>query len=206
MRVAHGEHLAGKWRVGEVAPAFELLDAWALPVTGSLGQFPVLVSLIDRDERSPDDGSSPRLVRCAFQLRMWLGRVLRWDRNVNRLPIPGCSEASVRDRLPEAERARLSSMPAAQIWFRPVYRGGREAFSELSNGTLHALMQLCWVPERDHYRGRMAFYAKTRGWHGRVYLALVAPFRHHLIYPWVIRRLRVKWREATEHENVVARD
>ena len=78
--------------------------------------------------------------------------------------------------------------------FAPVYRGDDEAISELSNDTVHALMQVCWIEEGDHHRGRMAVYVKPRGRLGRLYMALIAPFRHWVVYPALMRRLGSLWR------------
>jgi hypothetical protein len=193
MRIANTEHRAHHWRIDDVTPDFELEDVWALPVTGGPGQFPELLAALARD-RALEGDSGP--ARWLFGLRMWLGRVFGWDRNVNRLPIPGCTETSVRDRLPESERAELPPVADARLPFRPVYRDHREACMELSNDTVHALMHLSWVPEGDHHRARMAVYVKTRGRLGRWYMALIAPFRHFVVYPAMLRRIGARWQQA----------
>ncbi len=202
MRVPNAEHRLHQWRIDQVAPDFELKDVWGLPVTGTDVGFAAFLSIValgpeasGTSDRRSTDGDS-RLSRGLFALRLWLGRVLGWDREVNTLPIPGCVETSVRDRLPEAERAELPAGGGASLAFRPVYRDERESFMELSNGTVHVLVHYSWVPEADQYRARMAVYVKHRGWLGSAYMALIKPFRHYIVYPAMMRQLEARWRAA----------
>jgi hypothetical protein len=34
MRIPCAQHAAGPWRIAAIAPDFELIDAWALPIVG----------------------------------------------------------------------------------------------------------------------------------------------------------------------------
>jgi hypothetical protein len=199
MRILNEEHRGRRWRIDEVASDFELQDVWSMPATGIEQQFPEFVALL-APERPPESGSKAEKgsgpTRWLFSLRMWLGRVFKWDRDINRLPIPGCRETSVRERLPEAERVELPPPSDFPLTLRPVYQDQREAFFELSNDTVHALIQYSWVPEGTHHRARMAVYTKTRGGFGRAYLAVIAPFRRYVLYPVILRHIGAKWRAA----------
>jgi hypothetical protein len=49
---------------------------------------------------------------------------------------------------------------------------------------VHGVLQLAWVEQGDgRYRGQMAVYVKPRGRFGAAYMAAIAPFRHHIVYP-----------------------
>lgn len=192
MRIANAEHEALPWRINDVAADFALEDVWALPVTGKPDQFTEVLAMVERQNES-GTGSGP--TSWLMTVRMALGKVFGWDDEVNALPIPGCTETSVRDRLPEPERADLPPVTDAALPFRPVYRGADEAFTELSNGTVHALMQLTWVPDGETHRARMAVYVKPRGRKGRLYMAAIAPFRHLIVYPAMIRNLGRRWEQ-----------
>jgi hypothetical protein len=61
-------------------------------------------------------------------------------------------------------------------------------------------MHLAWVdqgearPEGERYRGEMAVLVKPRGSLGAAYMALIKPFRHHIVYPALMRQLERTWR------------
>jgi hypothetical protein len=78
--------------------------------------------------------------------------------------------------------------------FAPVYRTDTEFAAEISNQTVHAVMHLAWV-DRGHgrYQGQMAVYVKPRGRFGRPYMAFIAPFRHWVVYPALLRQIERAW-------------
>lgn len=190
-RIDPSEHASSLWRIGEIASDFELLDAWALPARGGREEFTNLQTLFADLDPADDDGS--RLSRWLFALREWLGRSFGWDEDTNALPIPGCRESSLRDRLP-ADLPAQTAETLGKAPFRPIYVTETESAAELSNSTVHAILHLGWVDEGDGaYRGQMGVYVKARGRFGRVYMALIAPFRHHIVYPALMRRIGRAW-------------
>ena len=60
--------------------------------------------------------------------------------------------------------------------------------------TVHAVMHLAWV-DRGHgrYQGQMAVYVKPRGRLGKQYMAFIAPFRHWVVYPALLRQIERAW-------------
>ncbi len=192
LRLAPETHRAHDWRIDAIAPDFDLLDVWRMPMSGGPGRLPDVLACVEA--MAPDEsgtGASGAL----FRLRGWLGQVFGWDREVNSLPIPGCEETSLRDRLAEDERAPLPPPSGSPFEFVPVYRDEREAISELSNGTVHAVMHLSWIREgEEDYEAHMAVYVKHRGRLGRLYMGLISPFRHFIVYPAMMRRLGALWR------------
>ena len=60
-------------------------------------------------------------------------------------------------------------------------------------------MHLGWVDQGDgrpdgrRYQGRMAVLVKPRGRLGEVYLALIKPFRHAIVYPALLRQIERSW-------------
>jgi len=54
-----------------------------------------------------------------------------------------------------------------------------------------------WSPQ-------LAVYVKPRGWRGRLYLALIAPFRHLIVYPSLMRTLSRGWQREVARRSVVA--
>jgi hypothetical protein len=188
-RIDTSKHAERPWRIGEVAPDFELVDAWALPAEGTLEDFAQLGEIFAELDR--DTGS--RASRFLFALRKWLGQRFGWDEETNTLPIPGCKETSLRERLPPDLPAETDDA-VGRTPFRPIYRTSDEWALELSNSTVHAILHFGLVPQTEgSYRGQMGVYVKHRGWFGRLYMALIAPFRHYIVYPALMRRIERAW-------------
>lgn len=184
-RVPVDEHSTLSWRLSEIAADFRLEDAWALPVHGGHDEFPELVELFRGLDPSTSSGPS----RWLFALRERLGRWFAWDEG-DPLPIPGCTETSLRDRLP----ADLAPAPGEPRMFSPVFATPTEWVAELSNATVHAVVQLGWVDEGEgRWRGRLGVYTKPRGWLGRLYMLAIAPFRHLIVYPAMLRQFGRAW-------------
>lgn len=186
MRIPNDAHRAGPFRVHDVAGDFQLLDVWQFPLRGSSSQFADFVEVMQVSESAPRTGAAGLL----FRFREWLGGVFGWDEIAEPLPIPGCAETSVRDRLPEHERSRSSEGGP----FQEVYRSDGERLAEISNSTVHALMHLAWVEaEPGRFTARMAIYVKPRGWLGKLYMALITPFRLFVVYPALLRHVARRW-------------
>jgi hypothetical protein len=55
-------------------------------------------------------------------------------------------------------------------------------------------MHLGWVPDQaGGYRGQMAVWVKRNGLLGTAYMAAIAPFRHRVVYPPMLRRVERDW-------------
>jgi hypothetical protein len=185
MRVPNAVHESCPWRIREIAPDFTLEDVWALPVYGGADDFPDLLEVMASRDLSRD---APALTRLMFAVRWQLGRWFGWDAPADR-PIPGRSENSLAERLPLDLRGTVDGL-AFGSQFTPVYRTETEFAAEISNQTVHAVMHLTWV-DRGHgrYQGQLAVYVKPRGRLGRAYLAFIAPFRHWIVYPALLRQI-----------------
>jgi len=193
MRVANSEHSAQAWIIEQIAPDFRLLDAWALPVQGRREDFAGFLQIGTSFDPARSN-STP--TRALFAVRARLGEWFKWDDAVNARPIPGCTETSLSARLPAHLRGSADTptgSPSAH-GFQHLYRTDTEYAAELSNATVHGVLQLTWVEHPDHsYRGRLAVYVKPRGILGTAYLQLIAPFRHLVVYPALTRQLGRAW-------------
>jgi hypothetical protein len=191
LRLPNSEHQSRHWRIDEIAPEFRLEDAWALPAEGSREDFPVLLDVMSRLD--PAKGRS-RATRLLVDVRLRLGGWLGWDDPSDRLPIPGDAETTLSARVPD--ELRSGATRAVAFGFNPLYATDVEASAELSNKTVHAVVQLAWVEAGEAaYRGRMAVYVKPRGVLGEAYMAAIAPFRHLIVYPALMRQIEQAWNE-----------
>jgi hypothetical protein len=202
MRVSSRAHLAHDWVMARIAPDFRLLDVWDLPATGSREEFGVLLDLLAGMD--PTTHGS-RLSDLLFAVRLRLGQLLRWDDAVAR-PIPDADETSLVERLPPELRGSADT-PVIHPDFRekagsfiPLFRTDDEWAAEISNATVHGVLQLCWVPtSTEVYAGRLAVWVKPRGLLGRAYLAGIAPFRHLVVYPALLNHVGRVWAQRQAH-------
>ena len=190
MRLPNAVHESRPWRIREIAPDFTLEDAWALPVHGGAGDFPALLD--GHDVPRPGPRGVPGDSRCCSGSAVLLGRWFGWDGGAER-PIPGRDETSLAERLPDDLRGTAAGLKIGSS-FSPLYRTDTEFAAELSNQTVHGVLHLAWV-DRGHgrYQGQMAVYVKPRGRLGKQYMAFIAPFRHWVVYPALLRQIERAW-------------
>ncbi len=202
MRLSNSEHESHDWRIREVAPDFRLEDVWALPVQGGIDDFAALLDVIA--SLDPAEAQS-RATRMLFSIRHRLGAWFGWDRAPHALAIPDHTETTLSSRLPEDLHGTVTSPSLGSkqfgelVDFKPLYRTDVEWAAEISNQTVHAIMHLAWVEHGpDIYRGQMGVYVKPRGRSGTAYMAAIAPFRHLIVYPALMREVERAWnaREA----------
>jgi hypothetical protein len=191
MRLPNSAHEAHPWRISEIAGDFALLDVWAPPVRGGPGDFDAFLEVMSSIDPT---GSPSPAARALFRLRSQLGALFGWDDDdARRRPIPHCEENSLRARLPDDLRGTATAKrPGSR--FLPIYRTEDEWAAEIANDTVHAIMHLAWVEDREGaHRPELAVYVKPRGVLGGAYMALIAPFRHWIVYPALMRQIRAAW-------------
>ena len=129
-----------------------------------------------------------------FGVRRWLGSWFGWDEAAGRLPIPGSQDVSLASRLPADLRGTTAGLDFGSGLFAPLFRTDTEFAAELSNQTVHGVMHLAWVNRGEgRYQGQMAVYVKPRGQLGKSYMTLIAPFRHWVVYPALMRQIERAW-------------
>ena len=206
-RIPNTMHESGPWRIREIVPDFTLEDVWALPARGGAEDFSALLELVGSFD--PADAES-RPTRFLWDLRdrlgAWfdLGRIRvptegGTDAPASKLPIPGTSETSLADRLPDDLRNTAVDVDFGSLPFVPLYRTDVEMAAEVSNQTVHGVLHLAWADQGEgRYQGQMAVYVKPRGTFGRGYMALIKPFRYLIIYPALMRQFEQRWDSRRE--------
>lgn len=185
-RLGHDEHTGQPWRIHLITNDFHLEDVWALPTPGGRDDFPRLVETMAALD--PDTASS--VLRALFALRWKLGDWFGLDDADTGL---GTRVESLRHRVPP-DLGCDAAIPA-DSHFRPVFATDREAAFEIANDTVHGVLHLGWVADhRGGYRGQLAVLVKPNGIRGRAYMSAIAPIRHLVVYPLMLRAIGEAWR------------
>jgi Protein of unknown function (DUF2867) len=182
------DHKAHPWRIHEIATDFRVLDVWALPTPGGPDDFWRLIRLM----ATFDPADTSPVVRMLFAIRWTLGRAFGLDGAEAGL---GERVTSLRDRLPAD-----SASPPGDFdghLFTPLYVSDDEFAMEIANQTVHGVMHVGWVPDgTGGYRGQMTVLVRPNGILGAAYLAAIAPFRHLIVYPLMMRDIGRAWRQS----------
>jgi hypothetical protein len=183
------EHTSRPWRIHNLTKDFQVLDVWALPTPGGAGDFARLIDLWS----TFDPGRSSPVLRALFAIRWTIGRALGLDRPSAGL---GARVATLRDRLPDDLRHTATDLAADRYPFIPLYLTDDEFAMEIANQTMHGVMHLGWVPDAaGGFRGQMTVLVRPNGALGVAYMAAIAPFRHLIVYPLMMRDIGWAWRE-----------
>lgn len=210
MKLPESAHTDRPWRIHALAPDFECYDVWALPTPGGPDDFPRLVEFFAEG----DTGSNPSPVaRALFKLRWKLGELFGWDDPEKGV---GARLPTLRDRLPADLRQGPTGPGFAKLPFKSVYLTDDEWAAEMGNRTVHAVMHLSWVPTgaggapgdkagaatgaaAGSHHGQMAVLVKPNGVFGRAYMAAIAPLRHLVVYPPLMRGIAQEWQARAGH-------
>jgi hypothetical protein len=183
-RLPREAHVSRPWLIHRIAPEFDVLDVWALPTPGGPDDFPRLIAVM----RSIDAERSSPLVHVLFVARWALGRLFGWDDSAGGI---GARVTSLRERLPVGS----SEGGASTGRFETLYVTHDEAALEIANRTMHGVMHLGWVPDgAGGHHGQMAILVAPNGPFGAAYMATIAPFRHLIVYPALLRTIGRAWR------------
>lgn len=208
MRLPNAAHESHPWRIRHIAPDFTLEDVWALPVHGGAEDFQALLELmVSLDPATSESLPTRVLWRVRDRLGEWfdLGRTSAPSGNgrgddAGRLPVPGTSETTLADRLPDDLRNTAAYVDFGATPFEPLYRTDDEFAAELSNRTVHAVLHLAWVEKGEgRYQGQMAVYVKPRGPLGQGYMAFIKPFRYWVVYPALMAQIERRWNRRVPH-------
>ena len=184
MRLPNEAHTSRPWRIHELTRDFRIEDVWALPTPGGPDDFPELVQLATTLDPAQ---SSSRAVSMLFALRWKLGELFGWDEPESGI---GSRVPTLRDRLPADLRDAPPGPQSDALPFVPLYLLEDEWAGEIANRTVHGVMHVGWVPDGEGgYRGQMAVLVKPNGWLGTAYMAAIAPFRHLIVYPPMLREM-----------------
>jgi hypothetical protein len=139
---------------------------------------------------SPDAAMSANpVVAALFKLRFFVGRIFGWDTDANQL-----DAHSYVHRLDADERAWSLIRPGTPDGpFRLLHLLPRESVSEVQNATVHAFLCQALRESDSGYRYYWGVYVKPVSRFTSLYMALIKPFRHWIVYPAMLRVIKKAW-------------
>ncbi|BBY42432.1 hypothetical protein A5765_00960 [Mycolicibacterium celeriflavum] len=186
-RLDNTAHVRRPWRIHEFTEDFRVLDVWALPTPGGRDDFGELVELW----RTFDPGRNSPIVRALFTIRWSIGKMFGLDTPEAGL---GGRVQALRDRLTADLRDTATQLATSDAHFQPVYITDEEFAMEIANHTVHGVLHVGWVADvHGTHRGQMAVLVRPNGVMGRMYLVAIAPFRHLIVYPLMLRDIGRLW-------------
>ncbi|WP_420318649.1 DUF2867 domain-containing protein [Ekhidna sp.] len=194
IKIDKKHHLEQPWRVHTLLPDFDIEDVWLVPITltkeHSLDLF--LSQFRASNERLTEMG----LAGFLFRLRLFLGKVFKWD---EKEPVDHLIPGSIRERYAESENLKFEDLidPGTDD-FIPVFQLQNEYLSEIENKTVHAALHLGRVKKGGDFGIQMAVYVKPKGTFGRLYMKLIQPFRHWIVYPALMKSVKRRWQKYCE--------
>jgi hypothetical protein len=176
---------------------------WEIPLAAGSGRFLDLHRLA-AGVGYRGGGATGLLMRLRESLGWWFG----WDKANGSLPIPGCTETSLAERLTDQDRRRNRAPEAAfpkdgVANLRSIYLFEDESLQEVSNKTIHALLHWSWMSS-DPPTARLAIYVKHRGAASKLYMSVIKPFRYAIIYPAWTRKIQRAWEQRVARPSSVS--
>jgi Protein of unknown function (DUF2867) len=133
--------------------------------------------------------TSPPPLRALFDIRLFIGRRLGWDRER-----PATAWESLATRMTTADYSRsLAPAGTREGLFRLVYRLENEQLLEVINRTAHAAALSALVETENAYRFYFGVYVRSVSRFTPIYMALIDPFRKLIVYPALLRGIGAKW-------------
>jgi len=189
MRLPNTAHTSRPWRIHELTRDFRLEDVWALPTPGGPDDFPRLMQDFPELMQGVASQGPSRAARALFAIRWKVGGLLGWDGPDAGL---GSRVPTLRDRLPVDLRDAPTGPDLRR--FTSLYLLDDEWAAEIANRTVHGVLHIGWVRDQTGgYRGQMAVLVKPNGLLGTGYMAAIAPFRHRIVYPSMMRQIERAW-------------
>jgi hypothetical protein len=195
MKLPNTAHTSRPWRIHELTGDFRLEDVWALPTSGRIDEFPLLVKGFAAADPAK---AASRATRALLSLRWKLGDLFGLDDPGSGL---GSRVTTLRERLPDDLRT-ATGPKFAGLPFTSLYLIEDEFAAEIANQTMHGILHFGWVAdESGDYRGQMAVYVKPNGLLGNAYMAAIKPFRYLVVYPQMLRTMERRWQERPGRES-----
>jgi hypothetical protein len=132
------------------------------------------------------------VARALLNIRLFVGRLLGWDRE----PASTKWEPFATRLTPADHSKSFAAAGTREGLFCVVYRFENEQLLEVINRTVHAAALSALVETADAYRFYVGVYVRSVSRFTPIYMALIDPFRRLIVYPSLLRSVRLSWNQA----------
>lgn len=199
MKVDRKEHIDRNLKIHDLLKDFKVEDVWLLPI--NLDRQHSLTDVLEQLIITKNKISEKGLVGKLFNLRLYIGKVFHWDNK--KASSKKYSIGELGERYAKAEHLNLEDLPQSKIGnFAPVYYLDNESLLELENNIVQAAIHLVKIQKSDNnYIVNMAVYVKPKGRLGYLYMLAIKPFRLLIVYPTLMKELKIQWENFIESKN-----
>jgi hypothetical protein len=207
-KVSKTKHYENQLYIQSLASDFELIDVWEYPISFKEFEGDSLFKFRKNAiEPTLKDAFNSSISGSLFKLRGVIGKIFNLDKNVNKLPIPNCTEISLSERMDNEAKTLHNSKLNIDLRtnnfldFKTVYSFENETAHELSNATEHTIMHYAWIKTANNcHKVQMATYIKHRNKMGHFYIKLISPFRYKVVYPYLFKKYVKYWKEYKKQQ------
>jgi hypothetical protein len=185
------EHHKHPWKVHSLLPDLRIEDVWQLPVVMESNHS--LALLQEQFAKASKNLTNKGLAGMLFKIRFFIGNLMGWD---EKEAVTKLLKGRIRERHAQAEGLSFEDLPVPGDGdFTPVYNLEEESLAEIENATVLAAIHLGRVPLNEtQFTVQMTIYVKPKGVFGNVYMMLIKPFRHWIVYPALLMMIGKLWK------------
>ncbi|WP_456460000.1 DUF2867 domain-containing protein [Reichenbachiella sp.] len=185
-------HESQPWQAHQITDGFRIEDVWLLPI--NINAATPIRNIQDTFVEAISQIGTQGFAGLLFQFRNWLGRVFGWeDPNITNQELP---PGVLKKRFAEKTRTPVHDLPKGGFsHFDLVYQLENEVMLEIENKTVQAAIHLAKAVDGQAVSARMAIYVKPNGLFGQVYMLVIKPFRHWIVYPALLKMLANQWNQ-----------
>jgi hypothetical protein len=199
-RVSRQEFEQLPLRVHTLLTGIPLYDVWAIDLAHwhpgiPLDQFLKAVPL--------HSVPMPPFARFLFRVRSLIGGAFGWDRRSELV-----TDSTFVSRVSAADSKESLMEPGTfKKGFRVVYSSANEHLAEIKNKTVHGVLAVALIEGETSYRLYLGVFVRSVSRFTPYYMAVIAPFRHWIVYPSLLRGFRKRWNETFgiggEHPGII---
>lgn len=195
MLINPSEHSKHPWKVHNLLPDLRIEDVWQLPVVMESNHS--LALLQEQFAKASKNLTNKGLAGMLFRIRFFIGNLMGWD---EKEAVTKLLKGSIRERYAQAEGLAFEDLPEPGDGdFTPVYNLEEESLAEIENATVLAAIHLGRVPlNENQFTVQMTIYVKPKGAFGNIYMMLIKPFRHWIVYPALLKMIAKLWKKYLE--------
>ncbi|MEP4094276.1 DUF2867 domain-containing protein [Reichenbachiella sp.] len=191
MRISISSHSTQPWKVHQLLNDFRIEDAWQLPI--SIKESDSIDDVLSTFVLAIGQIGKTGLAGQLFKLRNWLGRVFHWEEEA--LPRETVKPGLIKNRYAKLEKIAPENLPKGGFdHFNLVYQLPTESLLEIENKTVQAAVHFGKVKSENNYSAQMTIYVKPNGYFGQLYMLIIKPFRHFIVYPTLLKAVGKAWR------------